>query len=317
MPIRIIGHRGNGPTSRRNSIPDHLEPENTIASFRKALETGADGVELDISVTKDNVVVVTHDDELNKNVVGADRNTKELGNVQDYTYNELLKFDVGRGERIPKLVDVLALAEQYKKAGRKITVNVELRGEDPRLIKELAHTLLFYLSHSVLDKSDFVFNSFKWDKLRELRAYDDDYKLVPNIGARRLYGEDNVEMPGFKVKPGSKCLKSVFEELGKLHREIGCHAFDCVIPDIRPELIAHARKLGVGIYASQDFGETPDPRLPDQLRQLVEWSHGLPVTYFKADDTESAIALVRGFEKELSAKPRLVQHMLPFSGAER
>jgi glycerophosphoryl diester phosphodiesterase len=52
--MRILGHRGS---PRR-------APENTIAAFEAALEAGADGVELDCRMTKDGVLVVRHDDEL-------------------------------------------------------------------------------------------------------------------------------------------------------------------------------------------------------------------------------------------------------------
>src|SRR5205809_874799 len=49
--VEIIGHRG----------ASHDAPENTMASFRLGYEQGADGVELDIHLTKDNEVVVMHD----------------------------------------------------------------------------------------------------------------------------------------------------------------------------------------------------------------------------------------------------------------
>lgn len=84
-------------------------PENTMIAFKKALENGADGIELDVQLSKDLELVVIHDETL-------DRTTDGCGYVKDYTYEELLKFDAGykfskefKGERIPKLEDVLKL----------------------------------------------------------------------------------------------------------------------------------------------------------------------------------------------------------------
>lgn len=61
-------------------------PENTILAFQKAIDAGADGIELDVQLTKDNVVVIIHDETI-------DRTTNGKGYVADYTYEELSKFD--------------------------------------------------------------------------------------------------------------------------------------------------------------------------------------------------------------------------------
>ena len=61
-------------------------PENTLLAFRKAIEAGADGAELDVHLTKDNELVVIHDERI-------DRTTDGEGFVADYTYGELSRFD--------------------------------------------------------------------------------------------------------------------------------------------------------------------------------------------------------------------------------
>jgi glycerophosphoryl diester phosphodiesterase len=63
-------------------------PENTIPSFRKAMELGADVLEADIHFTKDKKFAVIHDDTL-------ERTTDGTGNVGDYTLDELKKLDAG------------------------------------------------------------------------------------------------------------------------------------------------------------------------------------------------------------------------------
>lgn len=84
-------------------------PENTMLAFRKAIEIGADGIELDVHFSKDGELVVIHDETL-------DRTTDGKGFVVDYTYDELLKLDASAGfkgvygvNRIPTLREVFEL----------------------------------------------------------------------------------------------------------------------------------------------------------------------------------------------------------------
>ena len=59
-------------------------PENTMLAFQKAIEVGADGIELDVQLTKNGEVVIIHDETI-------DRTTDGKGYVVDYTYEELSK----------------------------------------------------------------------------------------------------------------------------------------------------------------------------------------------------------------------------------
>src|ERR1700704_2677024 len=95
------GHRGN---------PDEF-PENTLASFRSAIELGVDVIELDVHRSEDGGLPVIHDHLL-------DRTTDGSGLVRDHTMAELKRFDAGswkdpkfKGERIPSLDEVLAGAQ--------------------------------------------------------------------------------------------------------------------------------------------------------------------------------------------------------------
>lgn len=66
------------------------EPENTLASFKKALELGVDAVELDVYVCKTGELVVIHDDKV-------DRTTNGKGYVIDKTFEESRSLDAGKG----------------------------------------------------------------------------------------------------------------------------------------------------------------------------------------------------------------------------
>jgi glycerophosphoryl diester phosphodiesterase len=89
----IGGHRGN-PAE---------QPENTLASFRSAIELGVDMIECDVHQSADGELVVIHDHTL-------DRTTDGRGLVSQHSLAELRQLDAGRGERLPVLAEVGALA---------------------------------------------------------------------------------------------------------------------------------------------------------------------------------------------------------------
>lgn len=99
-PFRITGHRG----------AMGYMPENTIASYRRAVQDGVDEVELDLRVTSDGHIVLMHDPTV-------DRTTNGHGAVEDFTLAELQRLDAGDGEHVPTLeeaieaVDITILAE--------------------------------------------------------------------------------------------------------------------------------------------------------------------------------------------------------------
>lgn len=76
--LMVSGHRG----------ANWYAPENTMVSFKKAHELGADVIEFDVHLSKDNRCVIMHDELLNRTSNGT-------GYIRDYTYSELAKLDAG------------------------------------------------------------------------------------------------------------------------------------------------------------------------------------------------------------------------------
>ncbi len=100
----IIAHRG---------ASGHA-PENTMAAFQLALDQHADGIELDVMLSKDGRLVVIHDDTV-------DRTTNGNGQVRDLTLAQLKSLDAGNGEKIPTLEEVLNVF------GGRFLINIELK----------------------------------------------------------------------------------------------------------------------------------------------------------------------------------------------
>jgi len=121
--LDIQGHRG----------ARGLAPENTLPAFAKALALGVGTLELDCAITRDGVVVISHDPALNPDITrGPDGKWLQQAGpvIRSLTYRELLRYDVGRtnpasayaqrwpeqrpvdGTRIPRLADLFALVRQ-------------------------------------------------------------------------------------------------------------------------------------------------------------------------------------------------------------
>jgi glycerophosphoryl diester phosphodiesterase len=92
-----------------------------MAAFALAMEEGADGVELDVRLDRDGDVIVLHDTNLERVTRGHDaRDAEGLGRT------ELASVDLGNGERVPRLADVLCWARSQG-----ARVNVELKADVP------------------------------------------------------------------------------------------------------------------------------------------------------------------------------------------
>jgi glycerophosphoryl diester phosphodiesterase len=106
----VIGHRGASAAA----------PENTLAAFQRAVELGADAVELDVKLSRDGALVIMHDETV-------DRTTDGKGKVCDLTLADFKRLDAGSwkgpqfaGERVP------TLAEVFEAVGQRLWINVEL-----------------------------------------------------------------------------------------------------------------------------------------------------------------------------------------------
>jgi len=139
----VIGHRGASA----------YYPENTMLAIRKAVEMGADIVEIDVRLSKDHYPIVIHDETL-------DRTTNGKGPVSSYTLAELKTFNAGAGEKIPTLEDVL---KYFRKINKFLFIEIkEVKAADKALNLALRYNLL----------SRVYFISFQIDALKIINQYE-------------------------------------------------------------------------------------------------------------------------------------------------
>lgn len=136
----IYSHRGESKYA----------PENTLSAFYLADSLNSDGIECDIRKTKDNKLVIIHDKTI-------DRTSNGYGYVSDYMYDELLKYDFGKGERIVLLSDFL---KYFSNKNIKIYIEVKERGYED----------LIWNIISKYNLQNIELISFKYDILENLRT---------------------------------------------------------------------------------------------------------------------------------------------------
>jgi len=147
----IFAHRGASADA----------PENTLLAIEKALAQGADGIEIDVHQSGDDLVVI-HDRWLH-------RTTNGQGQVPDYSLAELKLLDAGQGQQIPTLWQVMQLVE-----GRCL-LNIEIKGvNEPQrllsLIDEAQRDLHF-------SQDQFIVSSFDHHFLRDIKALEPSLQI--------------------------------------------------------------------------------------------------------------------------------------------
>lgn len=155
----VFGHRGAMAYA----------PMNTIPAFEKALEQGADGLELDVWLSQDDVPMVIHDFELSHTTNGEDT-------VGSTPYEMLKSLDAGSwfdeayaGETIPTLDEV------FEAVGQRTLINVEIKSKSLETANIVHHTVECIRRHNMRDRV--LVSSFNPFVLRQMRKAASDIPL--------------------------------------------------------------------------------------------------------------------------------------------
>jgi glycerophosphoryl diester phosphodiesterase len=254
----VYAHRGGAA----------LRPENTIAAFDHGLSLGADGLELDVHLSRDGIVVVHHDATL-------ERTTGARGAVVDYTADELARVDAGywfspqplgprpdfpyRGEGLG--VPTLAAVVSRYPASRLI---IELKTGDPELARR---TVDVVRNASAVGRV--AFGSFYRSGLQAARAYE---PRIPTGASREetrwaLY-RSYVRWPLGRTR----------------YRELQVPERSGATTIVSPRFIAHAHRAGLPVKVW-----TVDAA--DDIRRLLAWGADAIIS----DRPDVAVATVRSW----------------------
>lgn len=164
-------------------------PENTLDAFMLAIEQGADGIELDVQLSKDGIPVVIHDETV-------DRVTEEKGFVKDFTLQELKamvvlreRFPMFRDAHIPTLREVL---DAVRPSG--IAVNIELKTGIywyPEIEKKVAAIV-----EETGMKDRVIYSSFNHYSVQKLKS------IVPDAETAYLFSDVILHVDDYAAKSG-------------------------------------------------------------------------------------------------------------------
>lgn len=193
--------------------------ENTLLAFQKALALGCDAIELDIQLSKDNALVVIHDDSVS-------RTTNASGLVKDLTLLELQKLG------IPSLQDVLDFI------AKRCMINIEIKANH---VFDSLHTIIEKAVADGWEYSQLLVSCFNHDALRYMRKLNTDIYigvLTETSIAEAL--ETAKELNAYAVHPDYVLLdKTSCEAI----QQAGFKVFPWTVNDI--EAIQNMKTIGV------------------------------------------------------------------------
>lgn len=206
-------------------------PENTLAAFTKAVELGADWIELDVYAVQNELVVI-HDNRL-------ERTTNGCGYVTRHDLAYLRKLDAGGGEKIPFLSEVLDATE------RQVKVNIELKG--PQTADPACALVDHYVQNRGWQYHDFLLSSFDHNQLRRARERCSEIPVAPNLKTNRLrYGDWDKTMRPYSIHcDRAYTTPALIDRIHRLH----CPAFVFTVND--PQGIKQLDSIGVdGVFTN-------------------------------------------------------------------
>lgn len=175
--MEIIGHRGGAS----------IGPENTLACYKKGIEAGADMIEIDIHLTKDNRIVVCHDQSIN-------RTTNGKGLIREMTLNEIRQYrclDADGNvtdQQVPTLDEVFDLMLETRAAGNPCKLLIEIKRT--RNIYQGIEELLLEKINSCNAKDWIIVQSFNDFALERI------HQLDPSVRLEKLFF---FKLPGLPV----------------------------------------------------------------------------------------------------------------------
>lgn len=214
--IEVIGHRG----------ARSILPENTLPALKYAFDLGVDAVEIDVNVTKDNVVVVHHDQMINPENCQY-KDGKQITNhllIRELTLVQVKQFDCGSktdsrfpgqraasGSEIPTLREVFEMTQVDSKAAVSFTIEPKSNPEfpnhqpNPRDFAQLVlnEVLRYDLNQRV------TIQSFDYRVLIEVR------KLQPSMNIAALTGSNPIHFEKIVAESGANIISPYYKILTK------------------------------------------------------------------------------------------------------
>lgn len=265
----IVGHRG----------ARDLRPENTLAAFAVGMEIGVTQIELDTHISKDGIVMVSHNASLDP-ILARDKNGKWVTrenrpDLRLITMQEAKQYDVGglnpdgggyykahaasqkviKNETVPTLEEVFQLVKAYH---NNVVVNIEIKSypdkKDPRgggfntpLDEHVTKVLDLVAKYGMQDRV--TLQSFDWRVLQEVRRQNKAITIGtltcerPDLGKTEVYREEG--MPGASPWMGGLDIDDFAGDYVKASKAVYADYVAPIYSEVTPEFVAEAHRLGI------------------------------------------------------------------------
>ena len=273
--LDIQGHRG----------ARGLAPENTLPAFAKALALGVSTLELDCAITRDGVVVVSHDPAFNPDITrGPDGKwLQQTGpTIRSLTFQELQRYDVGRinpgsayakrwpeqrsvdGTRIPRLADLFALVR--KSGNETVRFNIEtkispLAPDETTTPEDFARKLISAVRTAGMAERTAI-QSFDW---RSLAVVQKEAPEISTVYLTSVSGfMDNIQVMGDSPWTAGHRVRDHGGSIPRTIRAAGGAVWSPYQGDLTREAVREAQALGlkVVVWTVND---------PAGMRRMIEW----------------------------------------------
>ena len=227
-PPLIIGHRGNSGNPLNT-----IEIENTIESVDSAWDVGADGIELDVQMTRDGVLVPHHDDYLGRVFRLPDtphfywHACVDKQRIVECTYSELqsAKSELDPKARIPRLEEILPIPE-----GKLLFLELKFPGNKPptdtEYLQRLVRKVVDLINEHKLQEQVIVI-SFVGESLNEVKNLNSNIRT--GIDVCRGEAKSGSKIQELKKSYGINCILPPF---GQVSQILGNTIMDCHCSDL-------------------------------------------------------------------------------------
>ncbi|MDH3688973.1 MAG: glycerophosphodiester phosphodiesterase [Gammaproteobacteria bacterium] len=295
MSIDLQGHRG----------ARGLAPENSLPAFEMALKIGVTTLEMDVAITRDGVVVVSHDLSLNPDITRDNRGRwiDEPGPaLYQLTLAEVQRYDIGRinpkseyaaefpsqlaidQTYIPTLVEVAALTKELGNDTVGFNIETKIKPCEPELTPppEILADALIEVLHAAEIADRTTLQSFDWRTLQRAQ------EIAPHIPTVYLSAQqdwyDNIKADKSEISPWTAGfdIKKFNGSLASLINTVGGSIWSPYYREVTRKNVdeAHQNSLGVVVWTVNDPGDVEKmidlgvdgiiSDYPDMGRQVLE-----------------------------------------------
>lgn len=225
-------------------------PENTLEAFQMAVDMGADGVELDVQLTKDGKLVVVHDETIGRVSNGQ-------GWVKDYTLSELKQFNFNKthveftNAKIPTLEEVYSLLKNTD-----LFINVELK--TGVVFYEGIEKQVLALARKMNVEDRVLYSSFNHYSVMNIK------KMNPEAKTGFLYMDGFINVPEYGKRMGVDALHPILRNIEYPDLLENCREYKLAVHVWTVDRGSDMRKIyeyGIDAFITN---------LPDKARRIVD-----------------------------------------------